>query len=200
VTSSATLGQCPPATLPEYAFIGRSNVGKSSLLNRLTGFAKLAKTSGTPGKTQLINHFIINESWYMVDLPGYGYARVSQKERGKWQQMIRTYLLERPTLACTFVLLDSRHEPQAVDLAFMEWLGGQGLPFVIVFTKADKQSAAQTTKLVAAYGAKMLETWEALPTIFVTSSSNGQGREELLAFIDDVNHTWAAEQANAPVA
>lgn len=199
VTSSSMLAQCPPATLPEYAFIGRSNVGKSSLLNKLTGHGKLAKTSGTPGKTQLINHFLINESWYMVDLPGYGYARVSQKDREKFQRMIRTYLRERPTLACTFVLIDSRHEPQGVDLAFMQWLGEQGLPFVIVFTKADKQSATQTAKLVAAYGEKMLETWEALPTTFVTSSSTGQGREELLAFIDEVNHSWAA-QPPAPTA
>jgi GTP-binding protein len=193
VTSSTNLTQCPPETLPEYAFIGRSNVGKSSLLNRLTGYGKLAKTSGTPGKTQLINHFIINDAWYLVDLPGYGYAKVSQREREKWQQMIRTYLKRRETLACCFVLIDSRLPPQAVDLAFMEFLGEANIPFVMVFTKADKQSDQRTQDLVAAYTAQMLETWEEVPTYFVTSAESGLGREQLLDFIAGVNQTWAAQ-------
>lgn len=193
VTSSAHLGQCPPATLPEYAFIGRSNVGKSSLINRLTGHGKLAKTSGTPGKTQLINHFLINDDWYLVDLPGYGYAKVSQREREKWQQMIRMYLRKRETLVCCLVLLDSRLPPQPVDLDFMRYLGEQGIPFVIVFTKADKQSGAKTEAGVEAYKAHLLETWEELPPTFVTSSESGLGRDELLAFIGDTNRAWAAQ-------
>lgn len=199
VTSSTQLAQCPPPTLPEYAFIGRSNVGKSSLLNRLTGNGKLAKTSGTPGKTQLINHFLINEAWYMVDLPGYGYAKVSQREREKWQQMIRAYLRKRETLACCFVLLDSRLPPQKVDLDFMRYLGEQGIPFVLVFTKADKQSERQTQELVGAYKALLLETWEELPPVFITSSESGAGREELLDFIAQVNRDWAA-QGEGPLA
>lgn len=195
VISSAQLAQCPPPTLPEYAFIGRSNVGKSSLLNRLTGHGKLAKTSGTPGKTQLINHFIINDAWYLVDLPGYGYAKVSQREREKWQQLIRAYLRNRETLMCCFVLLDARLPPQQVDLNFLRYLGEQGIPFVLVFTKADKQSALKTDELVASYKTLLLETWEELPSIFVTSAESGLGRDELLAFIADVNRTWAAQAA-----
>ena len=195
VISSAQLSQCPPATLPEYAFIGRSNVGKSSLLNQLTGHGKLAKTSGTPGKTQLINHFIINDAWYLVDLPGYGYAKVSQRAREKWQQLIRAYLRKRETLVCCFVLLDSRLPPQQVDLDFLRYLGEQGIPFVLVYTKADKQSVAKTDELVAAYHAQLLETWEELPPSFVTSAETGRGRDELLAFIADVNRTWAAQAA-----
>ncbi len=200
VTSSTQLAQCPPPTLPEYAFIGRSNVGKSSLLNRLTGYGKLAKTSGTPGKTQLINHFLINETWYMVDLPGYGYAKVSQREREKWQQMIRAYLRKRETLACCFVLIDSRLPPQQVDLDFMQYLGEQGIPFVLAFTKADKQSERLTQELVDAYKARLLETWEELPAVFVTSSESGLGREELLDFITQVNRDWAAEAKLPPLA
>ncbi|MBC7448499.1 MAG: YihA family ribosome biogenesis GTP-binding protein [Hymenobacteraceae bacterium] len=196
LTSSAQLGQCPPPTLPEYAFIGRSNVGKSSLLNRLTGHGKLAKTSSTPGKTQLINHFLINETWYLVDLPGYGYAKVSQREREKWQQLIRAYLRKRETLACCFVLIDSRIPPQQVDLDFLRYLGEQQIPFVLVFTKADKQSAVRTEELVTTYKAQLLETWEEVPPVFVTSAETGQGREELLAFITDVNRTWAQQAAD----
>ncbi len=193
VTSSAQLDQCPPPTLPEYAFIGRSNVGKSSLLNRLTGHGKLAKTSSTPGKTQLINHFLINETWYLVDLPGYGYAKVSQREREKWQQLIRFYLRKRETLACCFVLIDSRIPPQKVDLDFLRYLGEQGIPFVLVFTKADKQSTVRTEELVTTYKAQLLETWEEVPRIFVTSSESGLGRDELLDFITEVNRTWTAQ-------
>ena len=173
--------------------MGRSNVGKSSLINRLTGHGKLAKTSGTPGKTQLINHFLINDDWYLVDLPGYGYAKVSQREREKWQQMIRMYLRKRETLVCCLVLLDSRLPPQPVDLDFMRYLGEQGIPFVIVFTKADKQSGAKTEAGVEAYKAHLLETWEELPPTFVTSSESGLGRDELLAFIGDTNRAWAAQ-------
>lgn len=198
VTSSAQLGQCPPPTLPEYAFIGRSNVGKSSLLNRLTGHSKLAKTSSTPGKTQLINHFLINDAWYLVDLPGYGYAKVSQREREKWQQLIRAYLRRRETLACCFVLIDSRIPPQQVDLNFLRYLGEQNIPFVLVFTKADKQSGVRTEELVTTYKAQLLETWAELPPLFVTSSETGLGRDELLAFIADVNQTWAAQAADQP--
>ena len=197
VTSSAQLGQCPPPTLPEYAFIGRSNVGKSSLLNRLTNNGKLAKTSSTPGKTQLINHFLINDAWYLVDLPGYGYAKVSQRSREKFQQLIRSYLRNRETLACCFVLIDSRLPPQQVDLDFLRYLGEQGIPFVLVFTKADKQSGAKTDELVVAYQAQLLETWEELPRVFVTSAETGLGRDELLAFIADVNQTWAAQAAGS---
>ncbi len=200
VVSSAELAQCPPATLPEYAFIGRSNVGKSSLINRLTAHGKLAKTSGTPGKTQLINHFIINDAWYLVDLPGYGYAKVSQREREKWQKMIRSYLRNRDTLVCCFVLIDSRLPPQQVDLDFLRYLGEQGVPFVIAFTKADKQSARQTDENVTLFVDRLLETWEEVPATFVTSSESGLGREEMLAFITDVNKTWAASAAEREAA
>lgn len=198
VTSSAQLAQCPPPTLPEYAFIGRSNVGKSSLLNRLTGYSKLAKTSSTPGKTQLINHFLINEAWYLVDLPGYGYAKVSQREREKWRQLIRAYLRKRETLTCCFVLLDSRLPPQQVDVDFLRYLGEQAIPFVLVFTKADKQSVARTDELIAAYRAHLLETWEEVPPLFITSAETGLGRDDLLAFIEGVNRTWKATADSTP--
>ena len=187
VVSSAKLSQCPVTDLPEYAFIGRSNVGKSSLINMLTGHKGLAKTSARPGKTQLINHFLINNSWYLVDLPGYGWARVSKTEREKWQKMITEYFTKRENLACVLLLIDSRHEPLPIDLEFMDQLIRFQAPFAIVFTKADKQSAPQTQSHVAAYKRELKKTWDELPPIFVTSGSTGHGKEELLAFIEQVN-------------
>jgi len=193
LTSNTRVELCPAPTLPEYAFIGRSNVGKSSLINMLVSRQGLAKTSSSPGKTQLINHFLINENWYLVDLPGYGYAKVSKVARAEWGRMINYYLRKRENLACVCVLIDSRHPPQAVDLAFMEQLGEEGIPFVIIFTKADKQSTAQTRELISAYLRKLSETWDELPRHFLTSAETGQGREEVLGFIDEVNHLWAQD-------
>ena len=178
---------CPKDTKPEYAFIGRSNVGKSSLINMLCRHKGLAKTSATPGKTLLINHFIINKEWYLVDLPGYGYAKRSKKEIQKLDQMIRGYILAREQLVNVFVLIDVRLEPQAVDLEFMNWLGMSSVPFSIVFTKADKLSAQKVHQNVAAYTKKMLETWEEMPPYFVTSAEKGTGRDELLQYIEDIN-------------
>ena len=197
LTSNTRAELCPAPTLPEYAFIGRSNVGKSSLINRLVERNGLAKTSASPGKTQLINHFIINDDWYLVDLPGYGYAKVSKVARAEWGRMINYYLRTRENLACVFVLLDSRHAPQAVDLAFMEQLGTEGVPFVMVFTKTDKQSTAQTKGLIAGYLRQMGETWDELPRHFVTSAETGAGREELLGFIAEVNQHWAQAEPRA---
>ncbi|WP_370089447.1 ribosome biogenesis GTP-binding protein YihA/YsxC [Ekhidna sp.] len=187
VISSPDVSGCPPADKPEYAFIGRSNVGKSSLINHLTSRKKLAKTSSTPGKTQLINHFIINDSWYLVDLPGYGWAQTSKVNKAAWKKMINTYLEERQNLACVFVLVDSRHEPQKIDLEFMEWLGENAIPFCIVFTKADKLGKTQIQSNVAAYKNVMRKTWEELPPTFVTSSADRVGGEEILDFIDRIN-------------
>lgn len=185
VTSSALLSQCPPADKPEYAFIGRSNVGKSSLINMLTGRKGLAKISGTPGKTQTINHFIINDNWYLVDLPGYGYAKVSQKMRGQWNRLITEYLTQRENLVSLFVLIDSRHEPMDSDLAFMERTALSGIPFARVFTKSDKAGQRETERNIALHNKTMLETWESLPPTFVTSASNGTGREALLDYISE---------------
>ncbi|NBB27750.1 ribosome biogenesis GTP-binding protein YihA/YsxC [Cellulophaga sp. BC115SP] len=185
--SNSTYQQCPKPDKPEYAFIGRSNVGKSSLINSIVRKKNLAKTSQTPGKTQLINHFFINEDWYLVDLPGYGYAKVSKVEREKFEKMINEYLTLRTNLVCTFVLIDVRHEPQKVDVEFMQKLGENGLPFCIVFTKADKLSNTAVNKNLAIYEQIMLETWEEMPQYFVTSSVNGTGREEILAYIDELN-------------
>ncbi|MBJ6109789.1 YihA family ribosome biogenesis GTP-binding protein [Hymenobacter sp. BT523] len=195
LTSNSRAELCPAPTLPEYAFIGRSNVGKSSLINMLTERKGLAKTSSSPGKTQLINHFIINEKWYLVDLPGYGYAKVSKTSRAEWTRMINYYLRHRPNLMCVCVLIDSRHSPQAADLAFMEKLGEEGIPFVMVFTKADKQSTAQTKALLADYLKKMSEIWDELPRHFLTSAETGLGRDELLDFIAEVNQQWVADAA-----
>lgn len=195
--SNSRVEDCPPPTLPEYAFIGRSNVGKSSLINMLTGQKGLAKTSSQPGKTQLINHFLINNNWYLVDLPGYGYAKVSKESRAKWARMINYYLRKRENLACVFVLLDSRHEPQAVDLEFMDKLGAEAIPFVMVFTKADKQSGTRTQHNVTEYLQKMQETWDELPRHFVTSAEEKTGREEVLGFIEEVNRQLAQEADNA---
>ena len=185
--SSPRVSMCPQDSKPEYAFIGRSNVGKSSLINMLCRNKKLAKTSSTPGKTLLINHFIINKEWYLVDLPGYGFAKRSKSEIQKLDQMIRGYILEREQLVNVFVLIDVRLEPQAIDLEFMNWLGVSGIPFSIVFTKADKLTAAKVRANVAAYQKKMLETWEEMPPHFVTSAEKRDGREELLNYIEQIN-------------
>lgn len=174
---------CPQDGKPEFAFIGRSNVGKSSLINMLTGQKKLAKTSSTPGKTQLINHFDINNDWYLVDLPGYGFAKVSKSKRATFEQFISDYLLDRPTLVNTFVLLDSRLEPQKIDLEFMNWCGEKGIPFSMVFTKIDKLSSSALQKNLAAYRKEMLKYWEELPPVFTTSSESSFGKEKLLNYI-----------------
>lgn len=198
LTSNSRADLCPAPTMPEYAFIGRSNVGKSSLINMLTARNGLAKTSASPGKTQLINHFIINDNWYLVDLPGYGYAKVSKTSRAEWARMINYYLRSRTNLMCVCVLIDSRHSPQAVDLEFMEKLGEEGIPFVMIFTKADKQSTAQTKALLAEYLRKMSEIWDELPRYFVTSAETRLGREEVLNFIEEVNQQWKEDAtANA---
>lgn len=183
VTSSAKFNQLPAPDLPEYAFIGRSNVGKSSLLNMIVSRRGLAKISGSPGKTQTINHFLINESWYLVDLPGYGYARRSQKMRSEWERLFITYVTKRENLISLFVLIDARHEPMASDLTFMERLATAGVPFARVFTKSDKVSAAEAGKNRALHDRAMLERWESLPPSFVTSAAKGTGREELLEYI-----------------
>jgi GTP-binding protein len=185
VTSSAKFNQLPPPDLPEYAFIGRSNVGKSSLLNMLVSRKGLAKISGSPGKTQTINHFLINEGWYLVDLPGYGYARRSQKMRAEWDRLFTTYVTKRENLISLFVLLDARHEPMASDLAFMERLALSGVPFARVFTKTDKVSLAESEKNRNLHNRAMLGTWESLPPAFITSAAKGTGREELLEYISE---------------
>ena len=183
------VSMCPQDTKPEYAFIGRSNVGKSSLINMLTNHKKLAKTSATPGKTLLINHFIINKEWYLVDLPGYGYAKRSKKEIDKLDQMIRGYILQREQLVNVFVLVDVRLEPQKIDLELIEWLGMSSIPFAIVFTKADKLSVGKVSANVEAYKKKLLETWEELPPIFLTSSEKRQGRDDVLDYIEQINQS-----------
>lgn len=185
--SAPNVTMCPKDTKPEYAFIGRSNVGKSSLINMLCNHKRLAKTSATPGKTLLINHFIINREWYLVDLPGYGFAKRSKKEIKKLEQMINGYILQRKQLVCVFVLVDVRLEAQRIDLDFINWLGESSVPFAIVFTKADKLSVAKVRANVEAYKKKLLETWEELPTLFVTSSEKKQGRDELLDYIGSIN-------------
>lgn len=188
IVSNTDVKKCPKPDRPEYAFIGRSNVGKSTLINMLTNKKSLAKTSGKPGKTQLINHFLINDEWYLVDLPGYGYAKVPKTERLKWEKFLQKYILQRENLYCLFVLVDIRHKPQKADLDFMEWLGISGVPFVIVFTKADKLNPKQREENLNNYTAKMFETWESMPDFFVTSALTNEGRNELLNFIDNVNH------------
>jgi GTP-binding protein len=197
LVSNTQVALCPTPNRPEYAFIGRSNVGKSSLINMLTGRAGLAKTSSTPGKTQVINHFNINDEWYLVDLPGYGYAKVSKTSRAEWGKMITAYLGKRENLTCVCVLIDSRHAPQAVDLEFMEKLGEAGVPFIMIFTKTDKQSTSQTKALISSYLAKMGETWDELPRHFVTSAETGVGRDEVLDFITEINRQVAADAAGA---
>lgn len=184
VTSSAKINQLPPPLLPEYAFIGRSNVGKSSLINMLVSRKGLAKISGTPGKTQTINHFLINDNWYLVDLPGYGYAGVSQKKRAQWEKLFTSYITLRENLVLLFVLIDARHEPIASDMAFMERLALEGIPFARVFTKTDKLSAAEAEKNRLLYDMTMLSVWESLPTTFITSANKGTGRKEMLDYIE----------------
>lgn len=190
--SAPMVSMCPKDTKPEYAFIGRSNVGKSSLINMLTNNKRLAKTSATPGKTLLINHFIINNEWYLVDLPGYGFAKRSKKEIAKLEQMIEGYILQREQLINVFVLVDVRLEPQKIDLEFIEWLGTSSIPFSIVFTKADKLSAGKVAQNVAQYKKVLMETWEELPPMFVTSSENKQGRDEVLDYIEQINKNLKA--------
>lgn len=187
VESNSNWVKCPKHQLPEFAFIGRSNVGKSSLINKLANRGDLAKTSSKPGKTLLINHFFINDSWYLVDLPGYGYAQISKDGREKLDKMIKGYVLNRQELVNLFVLVDSRLEPQKIDLEFFEFLGVNGVPFSIVFTKADKLSKAKLSMNVENYKTALSEQWEELPPIFITSSETGFGKEELLAYIDSIN-------------
>ena len=185
--SSSRADMCPKSDIPEYAFIGRSNVGKSSLINMLTKKPKLAMTSSTPGKTLLINHFLINKEWFLVDLPGYGFALRGKKMMEKIKNLIEYYVLEREQLTCLFVLIDSRHEPQIIDLEFIEWLGENGVPFAIIFTKADKQTVGKTRQNVNNYLNKLKEQWEELPPHFISSSENGTGRQEILEYIDGIN-------------
>jgi len=184
--SSARVQQCPAGDLPEFAFIGRSNVGKSSLINMLTGRSNLAKTSATPGKTVLINHFLINSQWYLVDLPGYGYAKRGMQQRDELQRMISSYILQRDQMMNLFLLIDSRHEPQRIDLEFIEWLGENGIPFSIVFTKADKLSKGKLAANVKQYLSELSKQWEELPPHFITSSETKLGRDEVLDYIDEI--------------
>ena len=193
VISSPDYTKCPAPDKAEYAFIGRSNVGKSSVINMLCNNQKLAKTSGTPGKTQLINHFIINKSWFLVDLPGYGFAKVSQRDRRRWEQMIENYLRKRENLVNVFVLLDSRHAPQKIDLDFVNQLGEWQIPFALIFTKADKETQRVVAANVKAFLNAMRKEWEFLPAHFVTSAIKKLGRDKLLTFIGDLNETYAKE-------
>ena len=190
VMSNSNVKNAPKDRIPEYAFIGRSNVGKSSLINMLMERKDLAKISGKPGKTQLINHFKINNSWFLVDLPGYGYAQVSKKKRVIFQYFIENYFKEREQLVCTFVLVDSRHEPQKIDLDFMRFLGENKIPFCIVFTKADKLGSSKLNKQITSYKKQLLKYWESLPTSFITSSKIKLGRKEFLEFIDHINQDF----------
>lgn len=185
--SNSDVEKCPKHQIPEYAFIGRSNVGKSSLINMLTNHKNLAKTSGRPGKTQLINHFMINKEWFLVDLPGYGYARVSKTAKKKFQRFITDYFEQRQQLVSAFVLVDVRHKPQPIDMEFMEYLGISGIPFSIIFTKADKLKPMAIERHVEAYSKELLKTWEELPNYFVTSSSKNVGRDAVLEFITATN-------------
>lgn len=187
VISNTDVNKCPGGNLPEYAFIGRSNVGKSSLINMLTARKGLAMTSATPGKTMLINHFLINKNWHLVDLPGYGYAKRGQKGQEQIQRIIEDYILKRMQMTCLFVLIDCRHEPQKIDLDFFEWLGENSIPFAIIFTKADKLKTGRLNANIRAYLNQLQEQWEELPPYFVTSSENRLGREEVLAYIEQIN-------------
>lgn len=193
VISNAFADKCPDTSLPEYAFIGRSNVGKSSLINMLTRHNKLAKTSATPGKTLLINHFLINKEWYLVDLPGYGFAKRSKKEQEKLTRMISDYILDRRQMTNLFLLIDARHEPQKIDMEFIEWLGENGIPFSIVFTKADKLKRAQLETNIRNYKSRLLELWEELPPCFVSSAETRLGREEILGYIGQINRSCSAQ-------
>jgi GTP-binding protein len=187
VASFPSVTKCPPPNKPEYAFIGRSNVGKSSLINMLTNNAKLAKTSSSPGKTQMINYFDINQRWYLVDLPGYGYAKISKSKRKEWRQMIENYLIQRSSLACACILIDSNLPPQEVDIEFLDWIGKVRIPIVIVFTKADKSKNEQVEKNIEDFKNKILETWEELPQCFVTSANKKIGGDAILDMFDSIN-------------
>lgn len=187
VISNTDYKICPAPKMAEYAFIGRSNVGKSSLINALVNHKNLAKTSGRPGKTQLINHFLINKEWYLVDLPGFGFAKISKKMRAEFHDMISKYLLNRTNLMCLFVLIDSRHKPQAIDQEFMQWLAEKGIPFVMVFTKVDKLGKIALAKNIGAYKVEMQKTWEELPQIFITSAEKKTGTQEITNFIESLN-------------
>lgn len=187
VTSAPSVDKCPNSAMHEYAFIGRSNVGKSSLINMLTGQKSLAMTSSTPGKTMLINHFVINDSWQIVDLPGYGYAKRSKADRARLEAMIKNYILHRPQMTNLFLLIDSRHDPQRIDLEFMEWLGENGIPFSIVFTKLDKLGPVAGKQQTAKYCETLLDQWEELPPVFRTSALDSRGRDAILDYIDELN-------------
>lgn len=190
ICSNTQISKLPPPVKPEYAFIGRSNVGKSSLINMLTGKKGLAKTSQTPGKTQLINHFLVNDNWYIVDLPGYGYARASKTKKADWNKFIQQYLDKRESLQCVMVLIDSRLDPQKIDIEFCNWLGEKGLSFVLVFTKADKQSSIKTDQSIAKFKKALLETFDEVPQIFITSAELHAGRDEILGFISTINQDF----------
>ncbi|GAA5034935.1 putative GTP-binding protein EngB [Marivirga lumbricoides] len=193
IISNTDHTKCPAPDLPEYAFIGRSNVGKSSLINMLSGRKSLAKISGKPGKTQLINHFLMDKAWYLVDLPGYGYAKVSKKVNAGWGTMINNYLTSRENLVCVFVLIDSRLPPQKVDMEFIDFVGKNGLPLSLIFTKADKQSLNKTNQSIAAFRKNMLKTWEDFPPYFISSATETIGKAEVLNFIDKLNQAWKKE-------
>jgi GTP-binding protein len=194
VKSSKVVNDCPKPELPEYAFIGRSNVGKSSLINMLCGIKGLAKTSSTPGKTQLINHFLINECWYIADLPGYGFAKISKETRASWEKMITNFLQQRPSLMNTFILIDSRIEPQAIDLEFITWMGTQLIPFTIVFTKIDKLKTNEMIRNIEKFKKALLENWEELPAMIISSAETKKGKEDILAFIDKMNPLFRKQQ------
>lgn len=196
ICSNTQISKLPPPVKPEYAFIGRSNVGKSSLINMLVAKKGLAKTSQTPGKTQLINHFLINDSWYIVDLPGYGYARVSKSKKADWDKFIHTYLDKRESLQCVLVLIDSRLEPQKIDLEFCNWLGEKGLSFILVFTKADKQSNIKTDQNIAKFKKAILTSFEEAPQYFITSAETQIGHDDVLKFIDNINKDFIIPQLN----
>lgn len=189
--SNSSVAKCPAPNMPEFAFIGRSNVGKSSLINMLTNHKGLAKTSARPGKTQLLNHFIINDNWYLVDLPGYGYAKVSKSQRNKFQAYIVDYIIKRENLFCLFVLVDSRHEPQTIDMEFMEWLGEKQIPFTIIFTKCDKLGKTNLANNIEAYRNRLFEVWEELPPMLLSSSETGLGKEEILNYIAEIEPSLA---------
>jgi GTP-binding protein len=199
ICSNTQISKLPPPVKPEYAFIGRSNVGKSSLINMLTAKKGLAKTSQTPGKTQLINHFLINDNWYIVDLPGYGYARASKSKKADWDKFIHSYLDKRESLQCVMALIDSRLEPQKIDLEFCNWLGEKGLSFVLVFTKADKQSSVKTDQNIAKFKKALLATFDEVPDIFITSAETHDGRDEILGFIGGINQGFVVPELRSPL-